>query len=209
MNALPLPFSEACVRNRAPILEVLRAAFATVKTALEIGSGTGQHAVYFAQHLPHLTWQTSDAEVEAHHPGIKAWIEASGLTNVRHPLALDVRQTPWPLTAADAVFSANTLHIMDSASVEAFFAGVGRVLGVGGMLAVYGPFNYDGKFTSASNAQFDAALRARGVGSALRDFEAIDALAQGFGFGLIRDVAMPANNRTLVWRREFIPRAVV
>ncbi len=199
------PFSEACLRNRGPILEVLREAFATVKTVLEIGSGTGQHAVYFAEHLPQLTWQTSDAEVEAH-PGIAAWIEDSGLANVRPPLALDVRQIPWPLIAADAIFSANTLHIMDYAGVEAFFAGVDRTLPVGGMLAVYGPFNYGGKFTSASNAQFDAALRARGVGSALRDFDAIDTLARRIGLGLVRDVAMPANNRTLVWRREFVPR---
>lgn len=199
------PFSEACERNREPILAVLRVAFASAKTVLEIGSGTGQHAVYFAKALPHLTWQTSDAEVEAHHPGIVAWIEDSGLTNVRRPLALDVRDTPWPMTNADAIFSANTLHIMDYASVEAFFRGVARVLAVGGTLVVYGPFNYGGQFTSASNVQFDAVLRARGVGSALRDFEAIDALARGIGLTLLQDAAMPANNRTLVWRREFIP----
>ena len=202
----PKPYSEACERNREPILDVLRAAFASAQTVLEIGSGTGQHAVYFAQGLPHLTWQTSDAEVEAHHPGINAWIDDSGLANVKHPLALDVRDTPWPVSATDAMFSANTLHIMDYASVEAFFRGVARVLTAGGTLVVYGPFNYGGQFTSASNAQFDAALRARGVGSALRDFEAIDALARGIGLTLLQDVAMPANNRTLVWRRESMPR---
>jgi SAM-dependent methyltransferase len=200
------PFSEACERNRGPILDVLREAFATVDTVLEIGSGTGQHAVYFAQALPHLIWQTSDAEVEAHHPGIEAWIADSGLDNVKRPLALDVRDVPWPVSAIDAVFTANTLHIMDYASVEAFFRGVSRVLRAGGVLAVYGPFNYGGKFTSASNAQFDADLRARGVGSALRDFEAIDALARGIGLTLLRDIAMPANNRTLVWQREVTPR---
>ncbi len=195
------PFSEACERNCEPILQVLREVFASVKTVLEIGSGTGQHAVYFAQALPHLTWQTSDAEVEAHHPGIAAWIADSGLANVRRPLALDVRQMPWPLTATDAIFSANTLHIMDYPSVEAFFRGAAQVLVVGGTLVVYGPFNYGGKFTSASNAQFDAQLRARGAGSALRDFEAINALARGAGLTLLQDVMMPANNRTLVWRR--------
>jgi cyclopropane fatty-acyl-phospholipid synthase-like methyltransferase len=202
------PYSEACERNREPILDVLREPFATVKTVLEIGSGTGQHAVYFAQALPHLTWQASDAEVAAHHPGIEAWIADSGLNNVKRPLALDVRQSPWPVAATDAVFSANTLHIMDYPSVEAFFRGVSHVLPEGGVLAVYGPFNYGGQFTSASNAQFDALLRARGVGSALRDFEAVDALARGIGLTLLRDAAMPANNRTLVWRREFIPQGI-
>jgi len=195
----PKPHAEACDRNRDPILGVLREAFASARTVLEIGSGTGQHAVYFARHLPHLTWQSSD--VEAHHAGIAAWIADSGLANVKYPLALDVRQTPWPLASTDAVFTSNTLHIMDVGCVEAFFQGVARVLAPGGVLAAYGPFNYGGRFTSASNARFDAQLRARGVGSALRDFEAIDALARSAGLVLMRDAAMPANNRTLVWQR--------
>jgi cyclopropane fatty-acyl-phospholipid synthase-like methyltransferase len=197
------PYAEACERNRGPILAVLREAFARARQVLEIGSGTGQHAVYFAQHLPHLTWQTSD--MPEHHAGIGAWIADSGLANVRQPLALDVRQSPWPVATVDAVFTANTLHIMDYGCVEAFFQGVARVLAADGVLAVYGPFNYGGQFTSASNAQFDAQLRARGVGSALRDFEAVDALARGAGLTLVRDVAMPANNRTLVWRRGTAP----
>lgn len=200
------PFSDACERNREPILAVLRDDFARVSQVLEIGSGTGQHAVYFAQHLPHLTWHTSD--VVAHHAGINAWIAESGLINVRAPQALDVRQQSWPVTGIDAVYTSNTLHIMDYACVEAFFGGVARVLPEGGMLAVYGPFNYGGQFTSASNAQFDAMLRARGVGSALRDFEAINDLARRIGLVLVRDVAMPANNRTLVWRRVTVPRAM-
>ncbi len=195
----PKPHAEACDRNRDPILDVLREAFAHAREVLEIGSGTGQHAVYFAQHLPHLVWQTSD--VAQHHAGIAAWIADSGLANVRNPFALDVRQTPWPAAAVDAIFTANTLHIMDFGCVEAFFRGVARVLAPRGVLAVYGPFNYGGQFTSASNAQFDAMLRARGEGSALRDFDAVDALARGAGLVLLRDVAMPANNRTLVWQR--------
>jgi cyclopropane fatty-acyl-phospholipid synthase-like methyltransferase len=197
------PYAEACERNRAPLLEVLREDFAQARQVLEIGSGTGQHAVYFARHLPHLTWHTS--ELVEHHAGIEAWIADSGLANVKRPLALDVRAMPWPVTAADAVFSANTLHIMDSACVEAFFRGVAQVLETDGVLAVYGPFNYGGKFTSESNARFDAHLRARGVGSALRDFEAVDALARGSGLTLLRDAAMPSNNRTLVWRRAGKP----
>ena len=200
---MPKPYSEACERNRAPILKVLQEEFALARDVLEIGSGTGQHAVYFAQRLPYLTWQTSD--VAEHHAGIAAWIADSGLANVKQPLALDVRQTPWPVAAADAIFAANTLHIMDYGCVEAFFRGVARVLAADGVLAVYGPFNYGGQFTSASNAQFDALLRARGVGSALRDFEAVDALARSAGLTLLHDVAMPANNRMLVWQRKAVP----
>ncbi|MBM3341933.1 MAG: DUF938 domain-containing protein [Betaproteobacteria bacterium] len=194
----PKPFSDACERNRGPILGVLREAFARARHVLEIGSGTGQHAVYFAEHLPHLTWHTSDRP--EHHAGIRAWIGDSGLNNVKPPLTLDVRQPAWPVSAVDAIFSANTLHIMDSSSVEAFFAGVARVLATGGVLAVYGPFNYGGRFTAASNAAFDAALRSRGEGSAIRDFEAVNELARKSGLKLMQDVAMPANNRALLWR---------
>jgi SAM-dependent methyltransferase len=196
------PFSDACERNREPILAVLREAFAEaagIRTVLEIGSGTGQHAVYFAAHLPDVTWQCSD--LPEHHAGINAWIDDAACTNVLRPPALDVRDTPWPITAADAVYTANTLHIMDSASVEAVFRGIARILRDGGVVAAYGPFNYQGAFTSASNARFDATLRARGVGSALRDFEWVNALARGAGLTLLRDVPMPANNRTLVWRK--------
>ncbi len=197
------PWSEACERNREPILVVLREAFAAARDALEIGSGTGQHAVYFARHLPHAVWHASDRP--EHHAGIQAWIDEAvalhALANVRAPVALDVRDTQWPVTAVDAVFSANTLHIMDWESVQALFRGVARVLNAGGVLVVYGPFNYGGQFTSESNARFDASLRARGVGSGLRDFEAVNELALDIGLELMRDVAMPANNRTLVWRR--------
>ena len=195
-------FSEACERNREPILAVLREAFAEparVRTVLEIGSGTGQHAVYFAEHLPDVAWQCSD--LPEHHPGINAWIDDAPCANVLRPLALDVREAVWPVAAVDAVYTANTLHIMDSASVEATFRGIARVVRGGGVVVAYGPFNYQGAFTSASNAQFDAILRARGVGSALRDFEAVDALARGAGLTLVCDVPMPANNRTLVWRK--------
>ncbi len=193
------PYSEACERNQGPILEVLREAFANARDALEIGSGTGQHAVYFARRLPHLTWHASDAP--EHHAGINAWIAEAALTNIRAPVALDVRDAPWPVQTVDAVYSANTLHIMDWAAVQAMFRGLARALNAGGVLVIYGPFNYGGQFTSQSNAHFDASLRSRGVGSGLRDFEAVNALALGIGLALQQDVAMPANNRTLVWRR--------
>jgi len=194
------PFSESCVQNREPILAVLRVWFADRRYVLEIGSGTGQHAVYFAPELPHLVWQTAD--VPPHHAGIRAWLDDAALPNVRPPLALDANDTAWHSGRYDAVFSANTLHIMSWPEVELFFLGVGQVLEAGGTLVVYGPFNYNGAFTSDSNARFDAWLKARDPASGVRDFEAVDALARAQRLILQQDIAMPANNRTLVWRRE-------
>ncbi|MHB0982125.1 MAG: DUF938 domain-containing protein [Thiobacillus sp.] len=193
------PFSESCVQNREPILAVLREIFADCRQVLEIGSGTGQHAVYFGAGLPHLVWQSAD--VPPHHAGIRAWLDEAALPNVRPPIALDVSQPGWRSGRYDAVFSANTLHIMGWPEVEAFFEGVGEVLKAGGVLAVYGPFNTNGAYTSESNARFDAWLKARDPASGVRDFEAVDALARAQGLVLQQDIAMPANNRTLVWRR--------
>ena len=193
------PCAESCVENRAPILTVLREVFADRRRVLEIGSGTGQHAVYFAPELPHLVWQTAD--VPQHHTGIRLWLAEAALPNVLPPITLDVRQPHWRQGGYDAVFSANTLHIMSWPEVEHFFAGVGEALESGGVLAVYGPFNYHGTYTAESNARFDAWLKARDPASGVRDFEAVDALAQAQGLVLQQDIAMPANNRTLVWRR--------
>jgi SAM-dependent methyltransferase len=193
------PYSEACERNRAPILEVLREVFADRSSVLEIGSGSGQHAVYFGAGLPHLTWQTS--EMPDNHAGIQAWLEEARLPNVLPSLALDVNSDDWPRQRYDAVFSANTLHIVAWQEVGRMFAGVGRLLPPGGILAIYGPFNYGGRYTSDSNARFDDSLKARDPASGIRDFERVDALARSYGFGLVRDSPMPANNRTLVWRR--------
>ena len=184
------PFSEACERNRAPILEVLKRAFANSRRVLEIGSGTGQHAAYFAPELPHLIWQASD--VAEHLPGIRQWIPDPA------PIELDVDRE-WPRIQADAVFSANTCHIMSWPQVERMFAGIGRLRPE--VLALYGPFNYNGRHTSQSNARFDAMLRARDPASGLRDVEKIDALAKRAGFSLAEDNAMPANNRLLVFQK--------
>ncbi len=192
------PFSESCVQNRDPILAVLNTYFSDRSHVLEIGSGTGQHAVYFGAELPHLRWQTAD--VAQHHTGIQQWLDEAALPNVLPPLVLDVNQTGWRSGRYDAVFSANTLHIMGWPEVEQFFAGVGAVLEPGGVLAVYGPFNYGGRYTSESNARFDVWLKTRDPGSGVRDFEAVDALAHAQGLVLQQDIAMPANNRTLVWR---------
>ncbi|WCE06066.1 DUF938 domain-containing protein [Pseudoxanthomonas sp. JBR18] len=194
------PFAPACERNRDPILKVLRGAFAQARSVLEIGSGTGQHAVYFAGALPQLCWQTS--ERAEHLPGLRAWLDEADLPNTPAPLGLDVAQGPWPATRFDAVFSANTLHIMGWPQVQAFFAGLDAVLAADGTLAVYGPFNDGGTYTSDSNAQFDQWLKARDPVSGIRDVEAVDALAHGIGLRLEHDHAMPANNRLLVWRRD-------
>jgi len=151
------PFSESCVQNQHVILDVLQQAFANTQHVLEIGSGTGQHAVFFTRGLPHLIWQTSD--VIEHHSGIHAWIADEGPDNVRVPLSLNVETDAWPDTTFDAVFSANTVHIMGWPEVEKMFAGIGQVLQTGGRFCLYGPFNVDGKFTSESNARFELWLK--------------------------------------------------
>lgn len=192
------PHAPSCDRNRDPILAVLRHHFAEVASVLEVGSGTGQHAVYFALKMTWLDWQTSDREENL--PGIGQWLEEAMLPNTPPPIILDV-DGPWPTQRYNAVFTANTLHIMGWDSVQAFFRGVGQVLGPRGSLVVYGPFNYEGRYTSESNREFDGWLKARDPQSAIRDFEAVDALAREQGLLLIDDVAMPANNRCLVWRK--------
>lgn len=192
------PFAPACERNRGPILDVLRTCFADRRRVLEVGSGTGQHAVFFAAALPWLSWQCTDLPPQL--PGIRQWLDEAGLPNTPPPLALDVAG-PWPPGPHDAVFSANILHIVDWPKVEAFFAGVGRALGDSGVLVVYGPFNEGGTYTSPSNRDFDAWLKARDPRSGIRDVEAIQALAAQIGLQTVDDVAMPANNRCLIWRR--------
>lgn len=194
------PFSQACENNKEPILEILRDRFAAARRVLEIGSGTGQHAVYFGAQLPHLIWQTSD--LPENHPGILAWLADAALPNVCAPLSLDVSRAQWGVGVVDGVFSANTAHIMNVAQVEAMFAGVGRVLEPDGVFCLYGPFNYGGRYTSESNARFDGWLKARDPHSGIRDLETLKTFAQQHGLMLVADYAMPANNRTLVWQKR-------
>ena len=194
------PFSPACERNREPILAVLREFFADRARVLEVGSGTGQHAVHFAAALPHLIWQTSDRTENL--PGIRAWLDEAALPNAPAPLTLDVATGPWPRGPFDAVFSANTLHIMGWPEVETFFAALPSVTTADAKLAIYGPFNVDGRFTSDSNAAFDASLKARAPQMGIRDAAAVDALANAAGFVLHEDIAMPANNRLRLWQRS-------
>jgi SAM-dependent methyltransferase len=197
-----LPFSEACERNKGPILEVLRRHLATTQgVVLEVGAGTGQHAVHMARHLPGLTWQPTEQAM--HLAMLSARISLEKVPNLLLPLELDVAQTEWPCGRddIDAVFTANTFHIMSWSQVQAFFRGAGQVLRADGLLLVYGPFRYAGQFTSHSNHTFDDALRARDPASGIRDFEAVNELAAAQGLLLLEDAAMPANNQTLVWRR--------
>ncbi len=200
-------WSEACERNRDPILGVLQGVLQNRNRVLEIGSGTGQHAVYFAAALPHLRWQASDHP--DYLPGIAERLAEASLPNAPPPWPLQAVLEPVPGLAPlpeapldfDAVFSANTLHIMSWAHVEAFFAGLPAVMADDAVLCVYGPFNYGGDYTSESNRQFDGWLKARDPDSGIRDAEAVDALAAAQGLRLIEDVAMPANNRLRVWSR--------
>jgi SAM-dependent methyltransferase len=193
------PFSPACERNREPILAVLREAFAARRRVLEIGSGSGQHAVHFAAAMPWLQWQCSDvASILA---GIAAWLDDAGLPNTPAPIALDVARDPWPSASFDAVFTANSLHIMGWTSVQALFAGLVRVLADEATVVAYGPFNRDGVYTSDSNREFDGWLKARDPCSGIRDIEAVGALARDVGLALAGDIAMPANNRCLIWQR--------
>ena len=197
-----LPFSEACERNKAPILAELQQRFGPAHRVFEIGSGTGQHAVFFAQAMPQWTWQCSD--VPANLPGLRQRIDAAGLPNLPEPLAWDVNQ-PRPSSGFDAVFTANTLHIMGWAEVQRLFDVLPALLVEGGLFSAYGPFNDAGRFSSDSNARFDASLRAADPRRGIRDLQAVDALARGAGLQLLHDTPMPANNRCVAWRRSAAP----
>ena len=193
------PFSESCEQNKQPILAVLKRYLLNVETLLEIGSGTGQHAVFFAEQFPSLTWMASDQL--NYHDGIQQWLKESALSNLRGPLLLDVNQKIWPQEQMDAIFSANTVHIMSWPSVENLFAGIGQTLKEKGIFCLYGPFNYKGQFSSESNARFDLWLKQRDPMSGVRDFEALQLIANKAGLEFVEDIEMPANNRVLVWRK--------
>ncbi len=192
-----LPFSGAAEQNKDVILQAIRPWLRG--RVLEIGSGTGQHAAYFASLLPELNWQTSDLEPNLH--GIRARVDDSGLDNLPPPVFLDAMGA-WPEREFDTIYTANSFHIMDSAAVAESISGCGKCLAAGGHLVVYGPFNYAGEFTSASNARFDAMLKANDPDSGIKDFEWLDSLAQTAGMELAADVEMPANNRSLIWKKR-------
>ena len=193
------PYSQACENNKVPILNEIRSLFQSCSTVFEIGSGTGQHAVYFAEMMPGLHWHTSD-QVE-NHDGIRQWLEESGLVNIELPINLDVTGNNWPTEKFDAVFTANTCHIMHWHEVIAMFAAVKNILLSNGLFVIYGPFNYDNKFTSESNARFEQWLKSRDPKSGIRNLEDLMLLAGENELELMDDIAMPANNRLLVLKR--------
>ena len=194
------PYAESCDQNRDCILEVIAPLLADKNSLLEIGSGTGQHAVFFAERLPQLIWQTSDRD--ENHAGIQQWLDDAGLDNVKQPLSIDVNQADWHSSSYDVIFSANAIHIMSWGSVLNMFTGIGKVLSAGGLLILYGPFNYQGAYTSESNQSFDGWLKDRDPESGIRDFEAIEKLAYQHGMSLYKDLEMPANNRILCWQMD-------
>ncbi len=191
------PYAPSAEENKAVIFDAIEPYLDG--EVLEIGSGTGQHAVYFAGRAIDVAWQPS--ELAANLPGIRAWIDEAGVPNVLPPIELDVRSA-WPRSQFDFVFTANTFHIMDVSAVAATIAGAGRVLRDAGHFAVYGPFNYGGRHTSESNARFDAGLKAQDPAMGIRDFDWLDQLAQTAGMRLAADVEMPVNNRTLIWQKR-------
>lgn len=195
-----LPFSQACENNKASILAVLREVFSDRRRVLEIASGTGQHACHLAGHMPWLQWQPTElpSNLRVLHPRCTAY----GGENLLAPQELDVRHQPWPQVIPDALFSANSLHIMAWSAVEQVFDELRMRAPRDVVLAIYGPFNYGGRYSSDSNARFDQWLAQQHPDSAIRDFEAVDKLAAGAGFVLQADNEMPANNRLLVWEKK-------
>lgn len=195
-----LPFSQSCENNKSYILEVLTRVFADRRRVLEIASGTGQHACHFAANMPWLRWQPT--ELPENLPVLHPRCAAYGGDNLLPERALDVCDQPWPVDIPDAVFSANSLHIMAFSAVEKLFTTLGNSAGDDVVLAVYGPFNYNGRYTSDSNARFDQWLAQKSPDSAIRHFEEVNSLAAGAGFELQGDHEMPANNRLLVWAKQ-------
>jgi len=197
----PRRFAPATQRNRDPILTVLRRVLPRSGTVLEIASGSGEHAVYFAEQLPGLTWQPSDPG-EAARASIAAWTERSGVRNVVAPRALDAAAEEWPIDRADAVVCINMVHIAPWEACTGLMRGAARVLPPGAPLVLYGPFRVGGEHTAPSNAAFDEDLRGRDARWGVRDLEAVVEEARSWGLGHVETVAMPANNLTVVFRRD-------
>ena len=192
-------FAPSADRNKGPILAMLERHLPATGVVLEIASGSGQHVAHFAAALPSLTWQPTDADGAAH-ASIRAWSE--NLANVRPPVALDVRDRPWPVSGVDAVLCINMIHIAPAAATDALLSGARTALRGGGLLFLYGPYRRFGRHTAPSNEQFDAQLRARDPAWGIRDLETVVEIARANGFGLTEIVEMPANNLGVVLRRE-------
>jgi trans-aconitate methyltransferase len=195
------PFAPSCERNQQVIGDVLAMVIEDRPIrVLEMGSGTGQHAVYLAERLPNLIWHTSDLAVN--HPGIRQWLDESGLRNVRPPIQYEAGVDDWPAVRVDLVFTANTLHIMAEAQVEQWTRHLGRYLKPGNMVMIYGPFKYHGQFTTPSNAEFDQWLKDADPRRGIRDFERLNQWMTQRGLQLVVDISMPANNQILLYERS-------
>ena len=189
------PYSESCDHNKVAIYDVIEPYLEG--EVLEIGSGTGQHAVHFAELKPNVSWQCSD--LAGNIPGIMAWIQFSALTNLSMPVELDVAGD-WPPRSFNLIYTANSFHIMGEAEVKECIRGVASCLNKNGFFIVYGPFNYNGQFSSDSNRQFEQWLKARNPNSGIKDVGWLEELAAGSNLELVKDIAMPANNRILIWK---------
>jgi len=194
-------FAPAAERNRQPILDVLRRVLPPAGLVLEVASGTGQHAIFFSEHLPTLRWQPTDASSEAIE-SIGAWVDETRRKNLLPPLQLDVRWPQWPVRKADALLCINMIHISPWETTVALFRGAGELLVGGSSLITYGPYRLRGEHTAPSNAAFDESLRSRNVRWGVRDIDELTELAGRTGFALEERVDMPANNMTLVWTRD-------
>lgn len=192
------PFSQACENNKQPILDVLGNYLNTPGSVLEVGSGTGQHGVFFSGQLPHVNWQPSDRAENL--TGIETWCRSVNHPNLASPIEFDVTQPATTPAAHDHLFTANTLHIMPWQAVEHFFSLLPKLVNSDGYVFIYGPFKYAGEFTSPSNANFDIWLKERGDHQGIRDYEAVVELATAAGLSIEQDVSMPANNQLLVWK---------
>lgn len=194
------PFAESCAQNQQVILDILKTLLTESGTVLEIGSGTGQHAVFFTEQLPHLNWQPSDLIDQ--HSGMQLWLDEVEHNRIKAPLEIDVDKGPWSVENIDYVYTANTTHIISSSQTENMLKHVGACLKPGGLFIQYGPFNYNGTYTSESNARFDMWLKERDPNSCIKHFETIQVLAEEHGMRILKDIEMPANNRILVWRKS-------
>ncbi|AWF83229.1 methylase [Microbulbifer sp. A4B17] len=199
MSSTELPDAPSCGRNREPILQQLTRLLASSRKVLEVGSGTGQHAVYFAPQLPHLEWQTSERSQQLE--AVKSWLAEIPNSNLPQPLALDVGDS-WPEISADAIFTANTLHIMSAELVQKFFLHSADVLEPEGLLIVYGPVKIAGEFIGPTNADFDIQLKEHDPKRGIRDLEWLDQLAESAGFSRAELNYLPANNQLMVWRKS-------
>lgn len=194
------PFSPSCERNQQVILDALKKCLRpTDKYIFEIGSGTGQHAVFLAEHLPNIDWQTSD--VAENHAGITMWLKEARLDNVLPPLEYEIGENKFPDTVVDVAFSANTLHIISETLVEQLIEDLGQSLKPGTRVMFYGPFKYQGEFTSESNADFDLWLKDLDLKRGIRDIETVTASMSAQNFILLKDISMPANNQLLLFTK--------